>query len=199
MNPRERIRAYLGESAELIAGLARSAEEVVRAARLIARALREGHRVYLMGNGGSAADAQHIAGELVGRFRREREAWPVQALTTDTSVLTAIANDYGYQEVFARQLAGIARPGDVVIGFSTSGRSPNVLRGFEAARERGASTVGFCGPCTEEFASRCDLVISVPGGSSPHIQDGHGVLGHVLCELVEEMLTEEDEAEAEPQ
>lgn len=191
MNPEERVRGYLGESAEVVAGLVGSAAQgVVRAAGLVAEALAGGHRVYLMGNGGSAADAQHVACELVGRFRVEREAWPVVALTTDTSVLTAIANDYGYQEVFARQLAGLAGPGDVVIGFSTSGRSANVLRGLEAARERGATTVGFCGPGTAEFERRCDLVISVAGSASPHIQDGHGVLGHALCDLVEAMLTE---------
>jgi len=192
VNELERARSYIAESAKLIAGLVESVEAVVQAARMVAGALVGGHRVYLMGNGGSAADAQHIAGELVGRFRKERPAWAVQALSTDTSVLTAIANDYGYEQVFARQLAGVAGPGDVVIGLSTSGRSANILRGFEAVRERGATTLGFCGPESSEFEQRCDLVIPVGGSDSPHIQDGHGVLGHVLCDLVERMLTEGD-------
>lgn len=189
MNWSEAVTAYLDEAGQVIGGLADLADAVARAAETVAEALAGGHRVYLMGNGGSAADAQHIAGELVGRFMVERQAWPVQALSTDTSVLTAIANDYGYEEVFARQVTAVAGPGDVVIGFSTSGTSANILRGFEAARERGARTVGFCGPESGEFAGRCDLVISVAGSSSPHIQDGHGVLGHILCHLVERILT----------
>jgi len=194
MNWSREVAAYIEETTRVIAGLTAGADVVVSAAEMVAQALAGGHRVYLMGNGGSAADAQHVAGELVGRFMVERQAWPVQALSTDTSVLTAIANDYGFEEVFARQLTGTAGPGDLVIGFSTSGSSVNVLRGFEAARERGARTVGFCGPVTAEFERRCDLVVAVAGSSSPHIQDGHGVLGHVLCALVERMLTEAEQA-----
>jgi D-sedoheptulose 7-phosphate isomerase len=182
-----RAKRYIAESASVAAQLTGLAPTVVRVAQVVAKALAAGRRVYLMGNGGSAADAQHIAGELVGRFLKERAGLAAQALTTDTSVLTAVANDYGYEEVFARQLAAHVRPGDVVIGFSTSGRSANVLRGFEEARKGGAVTVGFCGPQTEEFASRCDVVISVPGSSSPHVQDGHAILAHVLCDLVEQI------------
>jgi len=182
-----RARRYIAESAELVAGLAGLAPAVARVGEVVAKALAASRRVYLMGNGGSAADAQHVAGELVGRFLRERPGLAAQALTTDTSVLTAVANDYGYEEVFARQLAALVHAGDVVIGFSTSGHSANVLRGFEEARKAGAVTVGFCGPRTEEFASRCDAVISVPGSSSPHIQDGHAILAHVLCDLVEQL------------
>ena len=192
MNWTERVRKYVGESSQIVAGLADSAEGIVKVAEAVAGALGAERRVYLMGNGGSAADCQHVAGELVGRFLVEREAWRVQALSTDTSVLTAVANDYGYDEVFARQLSGLASAGDVVIGFSTSGRSANVLRGFEAAREQGARTVGICGPDRREFEGRCDLVISVPGSDSPHIQDGHGVVAHILCDLVEQMLTGEE-------
>jgi D-sedoheptulose 7-phosphate isomerase len=182
-----RARRYIAESADLAAQLTGLAPTVARVARVVAKALAGGRRVYLMGNGGSAADAQHVAGELIGRFLEERPGLAAQALTTDTSVLTAVANDYGYEEVFARQLAALVHAGDVVIGFSTSGRSANVLRGFEEARRGGAVTVGFCGPQTEEFASRCDVVISVPGSSSPHIQDGHAILAHVLCDLVEQL------------
>ena len=185
----ERVREYVGESSRIVAGVADSAETIVKVAETVAGALAAGRRVYLMGNGGSAADCQHVAGELVGRFLREREAWRVQALSTDTSVLTAIANDYGYEEVFARQLSGLASPGDVVVGFSTSGRSANVLRGFEVARERGATTVGICGPERGEFDRCCDVVVSVPGPASPHSQDGHGVVAHILCDLVEQMVT----------
>ena len=195
MNWSREVAAYLDETTRVIVGLSAVADVVASAAEMVAEALAGGHRVYLMGNGGSAADAQHIAGELVGRFLIERQAWPVQALSTDTSVLTAIANDYGYEEIFARQLTGTAGPGDVVIGFSTSGSSVNILRGFEAARKRGARTVGFCGPERAEFERRCDLVIAVPGSSSPHIQDGHGILGHVLCALVERMLSKTGQAE----
>ena len=182
-----RARRYIAESASLAGQLTGLAPAVARVAQVVAKALAARRRVYLMGNGGSAADAQHIAGELVGRFLTDRPGLAAQALTTDTSVLTAVANDYGYEEVFARQLAAHVRPGDVVIGFSTSGRSANVLRGFEEARKGGAVTVGFCGPEAEEFASRCDVVICVPGSSSPHIQDGHAILAHVLCDLVEQM------------
>jgi len=191
MNWTDKVKAYVEESARLVAGLAESAGTLVEVAEAVAAALRCEGRVFLMGNGGSAADCQHVAGELLGRFKKEREAWPVQALCTDTSVLTAIANDYGYREVFARQVAGLARSGDVVIGFSTSGRSVNILRGFEVARERAAMTVGFCGPDRKQFDERCDLVLSVDGPDSPHIQDGHGVLCHVMCDLVESMLTVE--------
>ncbi len=189
MNWSQRVRDYVSRSAAIVAGLADSAEGMVKAAETLAGALTAGRRVYLMGNGGSAADCQHLAGELVGRFLMEREAWRVQALSTDTSVLTAIANDYGFERVFSRQLSGLVEPGDVVVAFSTSGRSANVLRGLEAARERGARTVGVCGPEAGEFEERCDLVLSVPGSDSPHVQDGHGVIVHVLCDLVERMLT----------
>jgi D-sedoheptulose 7-phosphate isomerase len=155
------------------------------AAAAIAAALRAGRKVLACGNGGSAADAQHVAAELVGRFAGERRAWPALALTTDTSVLTAVANDYGFDRVFARQVEAHGQAGDVLIAISTSGASPNVLRAVETARARGMVTIGLTGRDGGELGRMVDVHLHVPSPSTPRVQEAHATLLHVLCELIE--------------
>ena len=149
------------------------------------KALRNGGRVLFCGNGGSAADAQHLAGEFVSRFNYDRAPLAGIALTTDTSVLTAIGNDYGYEKVFERQVLGLGRPGDVLVGISTSGRSKNVLLALAAARQVGMVTVGMTGNQREAIEQHVDHCIRIPSNSTPKIQEGHIVMGHALCGLVE--------------
>jgi D-sedoheptulose 7-phosphate isomerase len=149
--------------------------------------LRAGGKVMLAGNGGSAADAQHIAGEFLSRLRFDRHPLPAIALTTDSSVLTAVGNDYGYEQVFERQLRGLGRKGDVFIAISTSGKSPNVLAALRAAREIGVTTVGFTGtaPGAALMAPLCDLVLAAPSDDTPLIQQIHITAAHAICEIVE--------------
>jgi D-sedoheptulose 7-phosphate isomerase len=153
----------------------------------ITASLRNGGKILLAGNGGSAADAQHIAGEFLSRLRFDRNPLPAIALTTDTSVLTAVGNDYGYDLVFERQIRGLGRQGDVFIGISTSGRSPNVLTALAAARKLGVTTVGFTGTAAGASAMRelCDLVLAAPTDDTPMIQQIHITAAHAICELVE--------------
>lgn len=150
-------------------------------------ALRAGRKVMICGNGGSAADAQHWAGELVSRFHYDRPGLPAIALTTDSSILTAIGNDYGYERVFARQVEALGQAGDVLLGLTTSGRSPNILAAMQVARERGIVTIGFTGngPGAADLAAVSDIVIRIPSTSTPAIQEGHEVLGHALCAMIE--------------
>jgi D-sedoheptulose 7-phosphate isomerase len=156
---------------------------------LIARALKNGKKVVLFGNGGSAADAQHIACELAGRFKLERRGLPAIALTTNTSTITAIANDYGYDKVFSRQVEAIVDKGDIVIGISTSGKSPNVIEGVKAAKEHGAITVGLTGAEGGRLEKVVDICIKVPSDDTPRIQETHITIGHIICQLVEESLS----------
>ena|SRR5437867_2290876 len=164
------------------------ASRVAEAAQAIGQALIEGHKVLLFGNGGSAADAQHIAAEFVGRFMPDRMPLPAISLATDTSVLTALGNDYGYQTVFARQIEALGKAGDVAIGISTSGASPNVLAAFDAARERDLLTIGFTGESGGKMNDRVEILFRVPSRITPRIQETHLTLGHVLCELVDREL-----------
>lgn len=161
---------------------------VEEAAARIVEALRGGHKVLLLGNGGSAADAQHLAAELSGRYRRERPGLAALALTTDTSALTAISNDYGFERVFERQVEALARPGDVVVAISTSGNSGNVLRAARRAREMGCLVMGWAGKDGGRLAGLCDLPIVVPSDDTARIQEMHILVGHVLCDLVEEAM-----------
>jgi D-sedoheptulose 7-phosphate isomerase len=163
------------------------ADVVVKAATAIAAALLEGRAILAFGNGGSAADAQHFTAELVGRYERERRAWPAIALTTDTSALTAIGNDYGFERVFARQLEALGRPGDIALGISTSGNSPNVLRGLEAANERGLVTIALTGRggAAGKIAAHH---IAVQEERTSRVQEVHATVLHVICELVEQEL-----------
>ena len=160
------------------------ASTVVNAAAAIVAALTQGRTVFAFGNGGSAADAQHFTAELVGRYERERRAWPAVALTTDTSALTAIGNDYGFDRVFARQLEALGREGDVAIGISTSGNSPNVLRGLEVAKARGLVTIALTGR-GGTAGTLADHHIAVQEARTSRVQEVHATVLHVICELVE--------------
>jgi len=157
-------------------------------ARRMAATLRRGGKILLFGNGGSAADAQHLAAEFVGRFARDRQALAALALTTDTSALTSIGNDLGFDQIFARQVAALGRPGDVVVAISTSGNSPNVVKGVEAARRLGCITVGLIGGSGGALAKIVEEAFIVPSNETPRIQETHITLGHALCALVEELL-----------
>ncbi|MBV8264684.1 MAG: SIS domain-containing protein [Candidatus Eremiobacteraeota bacterium] len=161
---------------------------MTRAVDVVVAALRAGGRVFFFGNGGSAAEAQHLAAELSGRFLIDRPAYAGLALTVDTSALTAIANDYGYEHVFARQLEGLARPGDVAVGMSTSGESANVVRGLRTARTKGATTIAFSGNGGGAMTRESDIAFIGPAGPSWKVQEVHLALGHILCELVEAAL-----------
>jgi D-sedoheptulose 7-phosphate isomerase len=187
-------RGVLGEIERAQANLALMAQDAELQATVSAvalaccKALRNGGKVLFCGNGGSAADAQHLAGEFISRFNYDRNPLAAIALTTDTSVLTAIGNDYGYEKVFQRQVGGLGRPGDVIVGISTSGRSKNVLLALETARQMGLVTVGMTGNQREVIEQHVDLCIRIPSNSTPKIQEGHIVVGHALCGLVEQWM-----------
>jgi D-sedoheptulose 7-phosphate isomerase len=173
---------------EMTRALREQTPAIVQAADAIARSLADGHTLLVCGNGGSAADAQHIAAEFVGRYLKDREPWSALALHTNTSALTAIANDYGFGEVFARQVLAHGEEGGVLLAISTSGNSPNVLRAVEAARERRMTVIGLAGGFGGTLVDMCDVAVTVPSSSTPTIQEGHIMVGHVLCGLVEEAL-----------
>ena len=164
---------------------------IVAIAERVVETFRRGGKLLLCGNGGSAADAQHIAAEFVSRFRRERHGLPAIALTTDTSILTAISNDYGYERVFARQVEALGRPGDMVIGISTSGISASVIAAMHAARNGGMATVGFTGASGGTLVDHVDLCLCVPSHNTARIQEVHITVAHVVCEIVERTLFEE--------
>jgi D-sedoheptulose 7-phosphate isomerase len=191
MTPVERIRELARESVRVKERFFEErAEDVARAAELMIAALRSGRKILLFGNGGSAADAQHIAAELVNRYRRSRPALAAIALTTDTSVLTSIANDVAFEEVFSRQIEALGEPGDVAIAISTSGRSPNVVRAVETARRLGLRTIGLLGRDGGLVAPLVDVPLIVPIEETPRIQEVHITLGHILCELIEDAFSE---------
>ena len=154
-------------------------------AKAISAALLAGNKILLIGNGGSAADAQHIAAEIVGRYKLERPAWAAIALTTDTSALTAIANDYGFEQVFARQVQGLGRKGDVLLALTTSGRSPNILAALRVARGLGITTIGFTGTKGESLRTACDHLLVAPSDDTPVIQQIHMMALHAICDEVE--------------
>ena len=153
---------------------------------LIVEALKKGNRIYFCGNGGSAADAQHLAAEFSGRFYVDRDALPAEALHCNTSYLTAVANDYSYDVVYARLIKGIAHAGDVLIGLSTSGNSKNIVQAFETAREKNLLTIGFTGESGGKMKACSDYLINVPSSDTPRIQESHILVGHIICQLVEE-------------
>lgn len=154
-------------------------------------ALRAGKKILWCGNGGSAADSQHLAAEIVGRFRRERRGWPSLALTTDTSILTAVGNDFGYEAIFARQVEALCEPGDVLVGLTTSGNSPNVCMAMQCAKLRGAFTVGFTGEAGGEIAAIADTCLRISSRDTARIQEGHMLFGHMLCDWIELALHQE--------
>lgn len=160
-------------------------ERIARAVEMCLASLRADGKILFAGNGGSAADAQHWAGELVSRFYYDRPGLPAIALTTDTSILTAIGNDYGYDYTFARQVEALGRQGDVLVVISTSGNSPNILRAAEAARDRGVAVIGFTGQSGGKLAPLSDLCFCIPSDETPRIQEGHEFIGHLLCALIE--------------
>jgi D-sedoheptulose 7-phosphate isomerase len=185
--------ARIGECATVMQSMLKSSaylSAVVRTAEAMTKCLRSGSKILFFGNGGSAADAQHLAAELSGRFLKERASLAGWALTTNSSVLTAIGNDYSFDEIFARQIQGIGSPGDVAFAITTSGNSPNVLRALSVAREQKLITVGLTGKSGGKMGSAVDHCISIPSDQTPRIQEGHILTGHILCELIEETMFE---------
>ncbi len=186
----DKIKAIWNEHLEVARALPRLAPDVAKAAEMIRASLAAGGKLLLAGNGGSAADAQHIAAELTGRFLRERKPLPAIALHANSSALTAIGNDYGYEQVFARELAAHARPGDVLLAISTSGGSKNILRAIEEAREKKVGVIGMTGESGGAMRTACDLCLCVPSKSTARIQEMHIMIGHTICELLEEGMTQ---------
>ena len=187
----QEIGAYLSDGADARTGIDK--EQIYRIGAEIYGSMRKGGKLLLMGNGGSAADAQHIAAEFTGRFLKERKALPAIALNTNTSALTAIANDYSYEDVFSRQIEALAREGDVVIGISTSGNSKNVLKAIQAANSLGCVTVGMTGKSGGALKGIAKFTITVGSDSTPIIQEVHIAIGHIISKIVEDMVTEEIE------
>jgi D-sedoheptulose 7-phosphate isomerase len=163
-------------------------DTIIEVSNVIAEALMKGSKLLLFGNGGSSTDASHIAAEFVNRFKRDRPAFPALALGTDTAVLTSIANDYDFSEIFARQMKAFAQEGDVAIAISTSGTSPNVIKAVEVAKRKRVKVVAFTGEKGDKLASMSDYVFSVPSTNTPRIQETHIILGHVLCQMIEDIL-----------
>jgi D-sedoheptulose 7-phosphate isomerase len=186
---KDRILKAFEESAEVKRQFVREhADRIAQVAQLIGRAFREGHKVLLFGNGGSATDASHIAAEFVGRYHRDRAPLPAIALATDLAAITCIANDYAYDEIFARQVRAHGQKGDIAIAISTSGNSSNVLKGVQAAKEAGLTTVGWTGGTGGKLAGMVDYPFVVPSTVTARIQESHITLGHVLCELIEDQV-----------
>jgi D-sedoheptulose 7-phosphate isomerase len=174
------VKEQILSDAAMLSGLEKAVE-------LIVSAFKKGNRIWFCGNGGSAADAQHLAAEFSGRFYTDRRALPAEALHCNSSYLTAVANDYSYEVVYARLVQGICQEGDVLIGLSTSGNSGNIVKAFEAAREKGVFTVGFTGSSGGKMKSLSDILFNVPSSDTPRIQESHIMLGHIICQFVEEV------------
>jgi D-sedoheptulose 7-phosphate isomerase len=185
------LRSSLEEHVDAIRALLDSKlGEIEAAGLLICKTLEAGNKILLCGNGGSAADAQHIAAELVGRYEQQRRAFPAIALTTDTSALTALSNDYGYDEVFARQVQALATKGDALVAISTSGKSPNVIKAAQDARVIGCKTIGLTGGSGEPLVNYCDIAIVVPSERTARVQEAHITIGHLWCEMVDAVLAD---------
>jgi D-sedoheptulose 7-phosphate isomerase len=185
-NPLSVVQTLATESARIKTTFFQdNGQKIVDAASALTAAFRRGHKLLLFGNGGSAADAQHIAAEFVGRFIPERPALPAISLVTDTSALTALGNDYGYSAVFSRQIEALGVSGDVAIGISTSGNSPNIIEALAAAKTKGMLTIGFAGESGGKMHDRTDILFCVPSKVTPRIQETHLTLAHILCELVD--------------
>jgi len=185
----DRIIRIIDDHAEALERLRQDLVPLIEegAARMI-DCLRAGGTVFWCGNGGSAADAQHTAAELVGRFERDRVGYASVALTTDTSILTSIGNDYGFENIFSRQIEGLGKAGDILMALSTSGNSPNIIRAVESARQKGIVTIGLLGRDGGKLKTMCDLSIVVPVVNTARIQETHGLIGHILCDQVETTL-----------
>ena len=189
----ERVKQFLKTSGDLKHQVANTLSgEILKAAHAIRDCLADGGKLLLMGNGGSAADSQHIAAELIGRFKKERKAIPALALTVDSSSLTALGNDYGFDTVFSRQLEALANPSDAVVGISTSGNSRNVIGALNLARDIGATTIGFMGNDGGKMKDCVDISIIVPSNDTARIQEVHITIGHIICEIIEQDLLNEN-------
>ena len=189
----EQIKNYLYESAEVKRQVADTlVNEIAKVVDVVFKSFATGGKVLLMGNGGSAGDAQHIAAEFVGRYKNERKALPAIALTVNTSAITAIGNDYGYDLIFDRQVEALCAEGDSVIGISTSGNSENVVRAFERAKKMGATTVALLGKSGGKAKNIADIAIVIPSEDTARIQESHITIGHIICELVEKRLSNEN-------
>ena len=186
---KEKIKKIIKESMEVKESLLKAeAVNIEKAAKVMIGSLKSGGKLLIFGNGGSAADSQHMAAELVGRFKKERRPLGAIALTTNTSTLTAIANDYGYESVFSRQIEALGKSGDIAFGISTSGNSKNVIEALKKAKNMGLSTIGLTGRGGGKMKSECGILIAVPSGDTPRVQESHLVVCHIICELVEEGL-----------
>lgn len=193
MDPRERIKALLADHLRTVEEfIARERETIIKVVEVTKGIIDKGGKILIFGNGGSAGDAQHLAGELVNRFKKERRPLPAIALTTDTSVLTAIANDYDFSQVFSKQVLALGRPGDLAIAISTSGNSPNVLEGLKTAKELGITTIGLSGGNGGKMKELCDYLLLVPSYETPRIQEGHLLFIHIFSELLEELISTEE-------
>lgn len=195
-NPSQVFHKAIKEHIAVIEGIFAQQTMLEHIAGVLSRAILEGKKVLWCGNGGSAADSQHLAAELMGRFRRERRGLPSIALTTDTSILTAIGNDYGYEKVFQRQVEALCSAGDVVVGISTSGNSRNVCAALEAARQTGAFTVALTGETGGQMAKIADASICIPSQDTARIQEGHILCGHMLCDWIELAVCERDQSKS---
>lgn len=185
MNNMENLSTALAEHQEVMAKLSSMLPDICKVADEMRACIARGGKILLMGNGGSAADSQHIAAEIVGRYKKERRGLAAIALTTDTSILTSVGNDYGYDYIFARQVEALCSPLDLVFGLTTSGNSANVVRAIETAKEIGATTVGMTGGTGGKLAALCDFNLIMPSSDTPRIQEAHIFIGHSLCDLLE--------------
>jgi len=185
------IRKQLLESAEIKRTLADTqADRILQLAEAVIRTLESGGKIFFCGNGGSAADSQHLAAELLGRYKRDRKGLPAMALSTDTSVLTSVGNDFGFEAVFSRQVEALGKAGDLLIGISTSGKSTNVMQALKKARDMGLTTVAFLGKAITAMDSLADIAIHVPSPETARIQEGHITIGHIVCVIVESRFAE---------
>jgi len=192
MQESDEISQLFDQSIITITNSKKLSDEIIKIKNIIIDSLKRNNKVVLFGNGGSAADAQHMAAELIGRFLVDRKSLPAIALTADTSVLTAIGNDYGFENVFSRQCESLVSKGDVIFAISTSGNSPNVIKGVEAAKERGGIIIGLTGSDGGKLNSLTDYILKIPDYSTPKIQEAHRVIIHIICELVEKKINGND-------
>jgi len=193
MKLRETVIAQLRESADIKLQMAKEhGDDIIEAAELVLKTLKAGGKVLIFGNGGSAADSQHIAAELVNRLKKTRRALPAVALTTDTSILTSVGNDISFSEVFARQIEALGQPKDLAWALSTSGRSRNVLKALEAARARSMASLGFTSASGGKMRGLVDCLLTVPSTSTPRVQEGHITVAHIICDIVEQAFAEDE-------
>ncbi|MHA1729854.1 MAG: D-sedoheptulose-7-phosphate isomerase [Promethearchaeota archaeon] len=185
---KDEVLKSLEENIHVKEKLKSQADLIVRIAELMIKAYKNGNKIILFGNGGSAADSQHIAAELVGKFYKNRQALPALAFNVNSSIVTATANDFGYEHIFERQVEAHVNPGDIVIGISTSGNSPNVLRGIQKAKELGAISIGFTGAQENKLEKIVDICLKVPSNDTPRIQEAHITISHIICYLIEKEL-----------